>query len=49
LKPRRAITLCWTANTPSNATSIAIAAASGPLVGPSIARGTPKFPMNPIA
>ena len=49
LNQRRAITLCWTANTVSSAQSIASALSNEPSSGPSSRRGTRKPPTNAIA
>jgi hypothetical protein len=49
LNPGRAITLCCTANKPSNITSMTTLSLSGPTVPESIDFGTIRLPANPIA
>ena len=49
LKPGRAITLCWTANTPSSAALISSDTTRSPSGPVSIAFGTSQLPTKPIA
>ena len=49
LKPWRAITLCWTAKTPSRTTLTIRASSSGPGVPESIVFGTMKLPIKAMA
>jgi hypothetical protein len=49
LNPRRAMTLCWRANSDSSARSIASAEVHGPSAAESSDLGTPKSPTKPMA
>ena len=49
LKGLRAMTLCWTAKTPSRRRSMAMLGTSAPAWPESIVLGTSKSPTNPIA
>jgi hypothetical protein len=49
LNSGRAMTLCWSANSPSSRASISSAMAAPPCVGVSIDFGTRKSPTKPTA
>lgn len=49
LNAGRAMTVCWTTNSPSRAVLTSSEGASAPGVPESIPLGTPKFATNPMA